>query len=402
MLPGAVDEIFTAIDSIVSVASIPLEAVKTILNTSSTFLVSLDPFDFLSVVKSLIESFRNDILSTGFFMLDMWDYPVKQLAPRSYGPGNTYSSPRLSGDTFESSFLSDLLSAFDDELDTNRPQFSGSVTAMIIVTGRGTIDDLNLLPEEDHVGYAWKNLDTSIRNAGNKIRNIRLNAQMSVIKQAAEYQPSDKVATRIFRAQRAFRLMSFMSQEDMDLIPIPMDPETGDSFFENKSPALINWEEEVVPILETVEDFYLSSEYPDWQSATLKDIYPDLVVILDTVFDPILDLFSSGGTILQSIKDLVTAIQAKLDELDRLIELITSLEAELEDFLNATGMHVLFVSTNNGITDLKSKISSALSVPFTGNNFYAGMTLLVGGPGSSVFNTLFSPIADTTEGTADP
>lgn len=402
LLPGEVDTIFSAIDALTSIVSTPLEAVSSILDTASSLLVSLDPFDYLSTVRGLIEDFKNDILGTGFYVLDMWDYPAKQLEQTSVSFNSTYGNPRVSGDTFEYSFQQVLLDSFDDDLDTNRPQFTGTVSLMLIVVGRGTIDDLNVIPEEDHIGYAWKGLDSSVRDAGQRIKEIRLRAMMATLRQVAEVQPSDKVAVRVERVQRAFRLMSYMSRDDMDLIPVPMNPETGDSFFENTLPGLIDWEEDVAPVLESIEDFYESKEYPDWGNATLKDIYPDLAVILDTIFDPILELFASGGTILQAVKDLVAAIKAKLAELDRLIDLIDEIEQELEDFLNTTGMHVLFVETSNGIEDIKVQIQNATNLPFHGNGYYAGMAVLVGGPNAAVFNTLFRSIADTTEGTADP
>lgn len=393
LLPGAVETIFDAIDALVTVVKTPLDAVKSALNLASVFLVSLNPFDFISALKLLVDDFRKNILGGGYYLLDMWDYPAKQLMPSTYSPDSTFDALRLSGDTFQSSFQADLLASFDDLDDTSRPQFTGKCAILIIVAGRGTIDDIGIMPEEDNVGRAWRGLDAAINHAGNKVRDIRIRAAMAQIRLAAESQPQDKVAQRVERTQRAFRLLSFMSTDDLDLIPTPMDPATGESFFENTDPTSLSWEDEVAPILETIETFFEPHEYPDWERATLYEIYPDLAVILDVVFDAVLDLLGEGGTILKAIKDLINAIQAKLDELDRIIELIDELEEQIEALLNATGFHVLYVTSDNGIADLKSKIQSATDLPFTSTGFYAGMAIMVGGGDVPAFDTIFGVIA---------
>jgi hypothetical protein len=393
LLPGAVDTIFTAIKALTTTVSVPLKAVQSALNVASAFLTSLDPLDFLTTVRSLINSFKNNLIGSGYYLLDMWDYPIKQLQPSTFGPENTVDALRLTGDSFQSSFQQDLLDSFDDADDTNRPQFTGSVVIMILVSAKGTLDDLGIIPEEDHLGFAWKGLDAPINQAGQAVQELRWRASFSRMRAAAEVQSVNKVATRVERVQRVSHLFSFMSREEIDLLPVPMDPETGESFFEDLEASDLDWEEDVVPILETVEAHFESHEYPDWERATLYEVYPDLQVIVDTVFDAVLDLLETGGTILQAIKDLVNAIKAKLDELDRLIALIDELEEQLEALLNATGLHVLFVTSENGVTDLKTKIQSATNIPFTGNGFYAGMAVLVGGPQASLFNTLFGPIA---------
>lgn len=402
LLPGAVDTIFDAVDALVTVVSTPLKAVQSALNVAATFLVSLDPLDWLASVRSLIEDFKKNILGSGYYLLDMWDYPIKQLEPTTFGPTNTIASINLSGTPFETSFQQDLIDSFDDLKDVKRPQFTGSCAMMIIVVGRGTIDDLNIMPEEDHIGFAWKGLDSAINNAGRAIQELRWRAAMTVMRSVAERQSQDNVATRVERVQRAFRLFGAMTREELDLLPVPMDPETGDSFFENANPDLLDWGDDIAPILETIEVNFEATEYPDWERATLYEVYPDLAIIVDFVFDAVLDLFQSGFTILQAVKDLVNAIQAKLDELDRLIELIEELEEQIKAFLDATGFHVLFVTSDNGVSGLISKVENATDLPFAGNGFYAGMALLTGGPAATPFKALFSPIADTTQGTADP
>jgi hypothetical protein len=299
-----------------------------------------------------------------------------------------------------------LIYSFEDEKDTNRPQFSGPVAMMVVVTGKGTIDDLNVMPEEDNLSDAWKGFAASIENAGRALQEKRWKASFETIRTVAEAQLENKVSVRVQRAQRAFTLLGHMTRDELDVIPIPMDPGTGKSFFEDVDTidiqSAIDWQDDVVPILEAIETNFDAREYPDWERATLYEVYPDLATILDTIFDAVIDLFQKGTTIYQAVIDLIDAIQNKLDELDRLIEQIDEMVEQLEAFLNATGMHVLFLTSNDGVEDLQTQIENATDLPFSGRGFYAGMAVLVGGPKVDAFKTLFSPIADTTEGTADP
>lgn len=395
LLPSEIETVFTAIKALTSTVSTPLQAVSSLLSVAKNLLVSLPLFDFLGAVEASVESIRANFLGAGYYLLDMWDYPAKQLEPVSYGPNNTIKEVRLKGDLFKNSFQNDLLDSFDDLHDMSRPQFTGNCAALILVVARGTLDDLNIMPEEDHIGYAWRGLKDAVHNAGKKVRDIRTRAMIAKIRLAAESQPSDKVAIRVERVQRVFNLYTHMTQEEKDLIPIPMDSETGESFFEGKEGEEIDWVEDVEPILETVEAYFEPYEYPDWQRITLNEAFPDLVVIFDTIFDSILDLLESGATIKEAIVNLIAAIQAKLDELQRIIDLIDTIIEQLDIILEATGFHALFLTTTQGIDDLKDQIEKATSFPFSGKGYYAGMTLLVGGDTADVsaFQSLFGPIA---------
>lgn len=392
LLPGSVDTIFTSVRALTTTVSVPLEAVQAIMNTSKLVLASLPSLDFISIVRDLVEDFKDDLIGSGYYVLDMWDYPVKQLQPTTYGYDQTYSNLQTSGHFFSESFQQDLIASFDDAHDVSRPQFTSSVAMLVIVVARGTLDDLGVDTEEDNIGEAWKGFETAIHGTSRIIEELRWKNSFGFIRQVAENQTPDNVATRVTRAQRAFKLMSYMTREELDLLPKPMNPETGEAFFEGMATTDVDWEEDIVPILEAVENTFESYEYPDWQSGTLADVYPELDDLVNTIFDPIIELLESGGTIVQSIIDLIDAISAKLSELQRIIDDIDIFLEQIEDLLNATGFHAVFLTSSNGVEGLKSELENASNFPFTGKGFYAGMSILVGSDAVTPFTTIFQPI----------
>jgi len=392
LLPGSVDAIFDSIRALTSTVSVPLTAVKTIMNKYKLALSSLPAFDFVSIARGLVEDFKEDLIGSGYYVLDMWDYPVKQLQPATFGFDQTYSNADMSGHLFSESFQQDLINSFDDTKDVSRPQFSGNVAMLVIVVARGTLDDMGVDTEEDHIGEAWKGFDTAIHGAARAIEEIRWKASFGLIRSAAEVQESEKVATRVARAQRAFRLLTYMTQEELDLLPKPLNPETGEAFFEGMTASDIDWEEDIVPILEAVESNFEPYSYPDWQSSTLYDVYPELADLVNTIFDPVIELLESGGTIVQSIIDLIDAITAKLNELQRIIDDIDVFLEQIEDLLSATGFHAVFISSSSGVEGLKTELENATDFPFSGKGFYAGMSILVGSDAVAPFTALFQPV----------
>lgn len=395
LLPSEVDAIFTAIDSLLDVVSIPLQAVSSILNISKELLVSLPIDDWTDIVRGLINDFRNNLLGSGYYILDMWSYPLKQLEPGEHGPDVVYgNNVRLTGDKFSESFLRDLNASFDDQYDPNVPKFTSDVAMLVIVMAKATIDELFISTEEGNVGYAWRGFKESIEGAARALNELRWRVAWSKIRAAAEKQPSDKVAVRVERVQEAFRLFTYVQRKELDSIPIPLVSSSGESFFENTDENDLNWTEDIVPILESVEALYEKSSYPDWRRGTLRDVNPTLSEAVDYIFDAVLNLLEKGSTLKESIIALIDAIQAKLDRLQELIDRIQDLIDRIDDILNTTGFHALFVQSSNGITGLRQKLLAVENDPFTADGFFAGMAVLVGGIGVTAFNTIFSPIAE--------
>jgi hypothetical protein len=397
LLPGEVDTIIDLISSLSTTVQIPLELTISILNVAKTVLVSLDAFDPATILRDTIEAFKNDILGAGFYICDMWDYSILQLVSvvdSDHGPDSGFN---YNGNTFEDSFRQDLLDSFEDENDLRKPTFTGKCAMLVLVIGRGTLDEIGIDPDESNFGETFKGFQNAIGQASYGLQQSRYRLFWLKAKQVAENQPSDKVAARVNRVQTAFKLFSFLSNEDLDGVETPFDQSSGRSFFEDDDLTIndISYKDDILPVIESVENAYKQSEYPDWRSVRLIDIYPELVELVDIGFDAVLSLFVASSTILESVVELINSIQAKLDWLDSIISLIDQLIEDLDDMLNTTGLHALFVSSNNGISDLKTKLENATNVPFDGNGFFAGMSILAGGDATTVLQTLFSPLIES-------
>jgi hypothetical protein len=174
---------------------------------------------------------------------------------------------------------------------------------------------------------------------------------------------------------------------------VPQDLDTGAEFFEGLTEASIDWDGDVVPLLESIEELAVGAEYPDWSATTLVDIYPDIVVILDTVFDPVIELLELGGTITQIFLDLIAGIKAKLEEIEVLLAKVEDALEEIELFLDMTGFVAIFIESNQGVTGARQKLLAAES-PFDETGFFSGMAVLVGSANVAAFKLLFSGIGD--------
>jgi hypothetical protein len=393
LLPSEVSSIIDLISSLSTTVRVPLELTVSILNVAKTVLTSLDAFDPAVILRSAIESFKSDVLGAGFYICDMWDYPALQLANISdHGPDSEFN---YDGNTFEESFLQALTDSFDDQYDFRRPTFTSNCAMLVLVVGKGTLDELDISPDESNFGESFKGFQNAIGQASYGLHQARYNLFWSKARQVAENQSSDKVASRVSRVQQTRKLFSYLINDDLDSIEVPFDQTSGRSFFEDLEIEDISWNNDIIPIIESIESAYVQSEYPDWKTVRLSDVYPELVELIDIGFDAVLSLFVAGSTIQEAVVELINAIQAKLDWLDSIIDLIDQLIADLDDMLNTTGLHALFVSSSNGIADLKTKLENATNVPFEGNGFFAGMSILAGGDATSIIQTLFSPLIES-------
>lgn len=397
LLPPGTQEILDTIDTILTIVKTPLDLIIAILDTAKNLVLAFSLFDFIAALRSMIEDFKNKILGSGFFVCLMWDYPVRQLTGgvqthTNSGPDNTFGFLALEGHEFKESFLKDLLASFSDDKDPYRPVFTGSCAMLVLVRAGSTPEMVGIHAGEDNSGDAWGGLGASIGEAAKSVRTIRMRAALAILKEAAQAQSSDKVSVRVERAEAAIQRFSFMSDDEIDAIAIPDDETTGDMYYDNVDPTKLDWEEDCVPVLESIEGQFTPSAYPDWSRITLRDINPELVHIVDYVFDPIIDLLQSGFTLKQKIIDLIDAIKSKVEYLENLIESIQTILEEIDRLLSATGFHALYVTSSKGISDLRYQAEHATGPSIEGPFFYAGMALLAGSDAKVIFDTLFAAV----------
>jgi hypothetical protein len=391
LLPSVVTTALDSIETLLSVISIPLNAVSALLDAAKTFLLGLPPLNPAALLSAAVESIKEQFLATGLYVCNMWDYPVRQLEHTDIGPDATFGRYNTRGTDFRGTFVRDLNLSFDDQNDFNRPQFTESVAMVVLVTGAASLEDLGVSMEEDNFGFGFAGMDPQIGAAAASLVRKRWQLVFDKMRQAAENQESRVVSTRRERVEYAHRLFLQLEQDQIDAIPPPFDSTTGDAFYETTQPTDIEWEE-MLEIIETIEGQFEPPVYPDWERVALVDLHPGLVSLINNIFDPVLDLLEIGSSIKDAIIAMIDAIKDKLDELQTLIDAIDDILAEIDRLLEMTGLSALYVSSNTGITDLRTKLIQADNVPFDGNGFYAGMALLAGAANATVFKTLFGPV----------
>jgi len=398
ILPSELTLILDTIDTLLSVVKTPLDAVSTILGIAKSLLFALGKFDPASILRGLVEDFKDNFLASGFYVLEMWDYPVYQMEPAGYGPDNTFDTFNTRGGTF-ADFVKVMADSFNDDGDPNRPTLTGSCAMLVLVLAKGSIEALHIVVEDGSIGQTqFENLAGSMQGAAYQIHRKRWGGAWGKLRRCAEQQPSDKVAYRVYRLQQAKRYFDQFDNEEMDIIPVPMDPDTGDRFFESLEPEEIVWEEDVAPILDSIEEAVSVSTYPDWNRATLKDIYPQLVEIIDNVVDAVIDLLPPSKTIIDQFVEIISAIDAKIKELESIIDQIDEFLERIKDLLNLTGFHGLFLTTSKGVADLRNQLLRA-SNPILednsileGRGWFAGMAIVVGGDAMTPFQSLFGTL----------
>jgi hypothetical protein len=398
ILPAPLDpnnpaSLFAVIKTTLELARIPINISLTALNIAKTFLMALPTIDPVKILRGMIEKFKTDFMGSGFYLCDMWDYPIKQLAIKGHGPTSTFGYIDITGGKFHDTFVTDLAVSFDDIPDTNRPQFSGSCGMIVIVLGSAHIDDLRLFAEEGSLGETWAGLAQDIRGTALAVNEIRYRAAFAKILAAAELnQFQEKTASRMFRAQNAFRLFSQMSKEERAILHIPTNSVTGERFFEDQDPKDIDWDRDIAPMMDEIESFVLVPKYPDWTRTTLKEIFPELVVVVDTLLDSVLDLLQAGTNIVEEIINIINVITSKLEEFDAVIAMIDQFVEMIEQFLDTTGFYGIWLTTGNGVSDLKKQLLESTGGPITTSGFFSGMAILAGGDAMKPLEMLFSPI----------
>jgi hypothetical protein len=391
-LPAGTTDIITTMQALTSTVTTLLDAVTAALNVAKTFNLAFSLTDFLGLLAQTVEDFKNDFLATGLYVCNMWDYPIKQLQDGlGYGPTNTYGVLNLNGHDFTSSFAADLANSFTDTSDTDRPRFTTNCAMLVLVVGAQRLDDLNITVEEGSISRLLRGFGTQVNSAAKYLWYIRFRTAWYKMKQAAQNQSTSVVAARVERVANAFNLFSQMQPSEWDALVTPFNNLTGDSFFENDAIIDLDWDTDILPVIEAVENRFIPLNYPDWSRATLNDVHPDLTLLISAAFDPIIDLLQSGSTITSQITALIQAIEAKITYLTELISDIDDILEQIEDMLNATGFHGIFISTSNGVSGLRDQLLNANN-PFTANGFYSGVAIVSGSAGYTTFKNLFQPI----------
>lgn len=409
LLPEEVTDALDTVKGLIATVQTALKFVQAFLDKVKLMLINFPLFDFLDQLATTIKNIKNDLLMTGMYLCPMWDYPYQQLIDSdSYSPRSKFAfaswDPEVSeakvglsmkylGQPFETSFLQVLDESFDDEYDTNVPIFKGNCAMLILVMGGGTLDDIELTTGEMSVSSLFPGMGDAIQNAAQNISRERWKFAWKRMLEIGADQPADKIEGRFTRLMTAKDLFFKLNPgEQWSAIAVPQDPDTGLTFFDDVAKSGISWSDDILPIIESVEDLYYNPNYPDWSRASMRDFIPELVLIFDAIFDPVIDLLRMGSDMRGVIIALVDSLKDKIDRTQDIIDTIYNILDNIQRILDATGFHALYVSSNVGTEDLRKKILAAKGVPFNGNGFYSGITLLVGTANFEAFNNLIAPI----------
>lgn len=391
LLPSEVQSALDLIDSLLGVISVPLSATSDLLSAAETFLLGLPIINPVELLRLAAESIKEQFLASGLYVCNMWDYPTRQLVHTTTGPNATFGRYSTRGTDFRGTFIRDLSLSFDDQNDFNRPQFTGTVAMLVLVVGEASLENLGISMEEDNFGEGFSGIRHDIGAAAAELVRKRWQSVFFKLRQAAENQEEGFVTTRYEKVEYAHRLFNQLEQEQIDAIPAPFNANTGEGFYEDTIATDISWEDSL-ELIDTIEGQFEPPVYPNWDRKALVDLHPDLVSIVDSIFDPVIDLLEVGSTIKDAIISMIRAIKLKLDELQSLIDRIDEVLEKILNLLNMTGFSALYVSSNSGVTDLRTKLLQAENVPFDGNGFYSGMAILAGAANASIFKTLFAPV----------
>ncbi|RKG63566.1 hypothetical protein D7W79_40110, partial [Corallococcus exercitus] len=115
---------------------------------------------------------------------------------------------------------------------------------------------------------------------------------------------------------------------------------------------------------------------PDWKSARMRDLFPDLEKLL-ILPEALRSLLLSVDNLAALIKSLAAAMQDKVQVLMKLVQAVQAI-IDLLDALKSAGMYALPVSTTGGVAGLKQAFLTAANRPPGG--YVGGICLLAAGP----------------------
>ncbi len=370
-LPEDFHTLISTTQSVMGVVSTVLGVLRGALNAVSSLLVAIPPYDFASALIALVDEFKSSFLGTGFYMANMWDYPVRQYYK---GAG-----------TFVTTFESDLISSFTDTSDPNRPTFTGPVALFVLVAGAPALLNMRAVLDNAKAAFAWwTELSAVVARFTRKVSEAEI-AELEAAVKRGDIKVSTNPSVQTLHAKKLHAAVAntrdFVSDADFLELILPNIPQLP------ATPA------EVQAFVDKMNLATQTSTYPDWQSASLRTIIPPLVSVFDQALEPLLDGLRAGRDILRALESLVATIDAKVTYLENAASKIEEYVRLLDNLLAATGFYAIFLTSPSGIGGLVQQLRDSTEKPFGDlEGYYSGFAVLAGGPGATPFQALFQPI----------
>lgn len=351
-------------------ASTVLGAIKAAADLAKNFLTDFPPFDYLQGLDEAVDTFRDEFLNFGMYSSLMWDYPLVQLFRSGSG-----------GEDFDR-FVDDLANSFFDTSDPNVPPFSTSAAMLVLVGGFGGVPGaLELLKATANAFSWWEELNESVSALQKKSDDEQLRTvEEAIFGGEIKFDTNPSVQTEQGLGFKEAR------KNARELL-------SSDAVASLNKPTATSTPAEVLAFIQAVNAQIASSNYPDWQSLSLRTMVPPLVEVVDLAFDPIVQTLAAGRGALDNATALIDNLAQKIAVLDDVVSRITEYLDQLDELLSLTGLYALFISTSGGVTDLANQLRAASNPPFEGvKGFYFGAAFVTGGVGITPFTNLFGPI----------
>lgn len=375
-IPSSLNSVISTAQTVATTASTILGVVKGAIDFLKTFLIAFPAFDWASALAIAIEQFKNDFLATGFYMLNMWDYPLVQYN-RSGGV--------VIGESFESSFEADVTDAFFDEADPNRPPFSGNVAALILIGAAPSIDAVTNIIQIQKDAFTWW---TEIKSVYDRLNKVNFELQVKAVCDAIK---NGEIKFSKNPSEQTIQLLSLnlaLQQVIQDIEP--------DAFEQNikpYAPTINSTPKEILHFVGVVQEQVANPPYPNFEQTSLRTIILPLPQVFNDALDPLLAALATGRSITDTINALLDSLTLKIEALDNIVQSINGILSQLDNLLNDTSLLALYVTSSNGLSGLATEIANAKNKPLVGTTgYYSGIVLIGGGPGLTPFKNLFGPI----------
>jgi len=373
VIPSDLGVIIDTTQTVVGTVAIVLDTLSSAISAIKAFLIAFPVFDWASLLIRLVEEFRTNFLATGFYMCNMWDYPMRM-----------YYMP--SDDTFETSFEADLIASMTDSADPNRPQFTGEVAMLVMILGAPGLPDMSLLLKMAKDAFSWwKELQFAYESVTRTYGEESIVALEIAVKNGEiliSDNPSEQTQQVLTIERSLQQCRDFIESGDFINTIIPAIP------------SLPTTPEYLKQFLNVVSENSKMSAYPSWQAASLRIILPPLVDVVDQALEPVIDMLRAGKNVVDTVTDLIDALDSKVQQLQRLLESIDTYIQLLDNLIAATGFYAIFVTAPDGIDGLTRELRAATNKPFADleHGVFSGFSLVAGGPGVTAFKNLFGPI----------
>ena len=399
MLPPGTLDIINTVQGLLAVVQTPLEILSTTLEAAKTFLLTFPAFNFLGILADVVKDFKASLLGSGFFICEMWDFPIKQLKPvdeygyETNGPDAIAGQYSYAGTEF-SHFKTTLINSMYDLRDPNRPQYRDACALAVMVVAVGSLDKLPIGLYDGNIAQGiFSGMSSNVKGASYELHRTRYRGAFLRMRLAAESYPPGYAARRVERVEKALRAYNAFDNSAIDAIPIPFNAETGDQFFESTDPTSLDWDNDIAPVLEIIEDLRTNASYPDWKSMVLSDLYPPIVDIINTVFDPVIEMLEIADDFKKAIIALIDGMKRMIQQLAAIINEIDKILEQIENFFKLTGFYGVFITSATGIPGLVEGLNKATNPPLPGaKGFFSGFAMVAGSDILYPFKTLLLPI----------